>query len=545
MATTADHLLPQRLAGVLPDSYTFTVHHISQPPSKCNALYSAPPNQRPDRTYCEGHFLTVSIDVPSTITSASDPNPPPPDKVIILGLEVIVYTTAFSTTIFISKADSTGYLNLLNLPKGTSSPIREVCTTFIDYLIESRKRKDVQLVVSLFARAQSQYLFPGSVDNPGKHVLDDRGLIKWWCRVLNPLVEATPSSTNPVGVKAYLVVPGLDAHETKAFVPRTAPSSGWSMTHPLREISHYTKEFDWVPARCLIPKFPDDPKSRFRDELDDESARSGEMKNTGNWKSVKSLETFWEMMAFRQECSSGRMTGFMWLVSDVAPQRSDGDSTSVPCTSLNESSRPAIPETPKKQRIQVTQVTPSTTPRKLFRSKIDQALTDSEVDTRRDKAEKKQKEKEKKKRRGGFVLTREPRVKTSYHPSFSKIPVSTPHYYWPAVGRGERVIGDADLKHIVELVQHLDFSTLDKAVASTKRLIREASEGREWGWDVVGTKKMPTSARLAGASTDGKVTNDLSGLVKRRRAPEGENTNGFQSPVNVLTDGLVRKKPKI
>ncbi|KAL2207991.1 H3 K56 histone acetylation protein KAT11 [Sarocladium strictum] len=545
MATTADHPLPQRLAAVLPDNHVFTIHHISQPPSKCNALYSAPPNERPDRTYCESHFLTVSIDVPSTSATTRSASPPV-DKVIILGLEVLVYSTAFSTTIFVSKADSTGYLTLLKLPKGTPSPIREVCTTFIDYLIESRRRKDVQLVVSLFARAQSQYLFPGSVDNAGKHVLDDRGLIKWWCRVLSPIVEAPPSTISPVGVKGYLIVPGLDPHETKAFVPRTAATS-WSMTHPLREISHYTKEFDWVPARCLIPLFPDDPKSRFRDELDDESARSGEMKNTGNWKSVKNLETFWEMMAFRQECSSGRMTGFIWLVSDVTPPKKVEDiepAVISPSASFSEEAFPAVPSTPQKQRIAVTQVTPSTTPRKLFASKNDKAIDDTKIDPKREKVKAKQKEKDKKKRRAGFVRTRSPRVKTSYSASFSKIPVSTAHYHWPAIGRGERVLSESDLKHIVELVQHLDFSTLDKAVASTKRLVNEAGHGRPWGWDVVGTRKSP--AAYASGNAESKPMNDLSGLVKRKRNPGGSETNGTgTAQVNVLNAGLVRKKPKV
>ena len=33
---------------------------------------------------------------------------------------------------------------------------------------------------------------------------------------------------------------------------------------------------------------------------------------TGQWRSVRGLEQFWEMMSFRQECSSGRLVGFLW-----------------------------------------------------------------------------------------------------------------------------------------------------------------------------------------------------------------------------------------
>ena len=543
MASAAANPLQRHLAAVLPESHTFTIHHISTPPSKCSALYSAPPNERADRTYCESHFLTVSIDSPTTTSTSSKTTSKPLNKVIILGLEVLIYTTAFSTTIFVSKADSTGYLQLLKLPKGTPSPIREICSAFIDYLVESRKRNEVQLIVSLFARAQSQYLFPGSVDNPGKHVLDDRGLIKWWCRVLTPLVEAPPSTTNPAGIKGYLIVPGLDVHETKSFIPRTPGASSWSMTHPLREISHYTKEFDWVPARCLIPRFPDDPKSRFRDELDDESARSGEMRTTGNWKSVRTLETFWEMMAFRQECSSGRMTGFIWLVSNIASETTQQaiklDSI-TPNTSFQEDNAPALPETPKKQRIAISQVTPSTTPRKLFPTKSEQANTQSAAS--RPKTKKKLKAKDKKKHRTGLVRTRSPRVKTSYNASFSKIPISTPYYHWPIAGRGERVLSEADSKHITEQVQHLDFSTLEKAMASTRRFVNEAGQGRPWGWDVVGTRPLLTVAAMAEQGQSESKTNDLSGIIKRKR--KNEETKGAPE-VNVLNAGLVRKKPKV
>ncbi|KAJ4163007.1 hypothetical protein NW754_014429 [Fusarium falciforme] len=242
-----DDDLQSRLASVLPSGYEFSIYHISTPPTKTDPLYSPPRTSALNEPTARIIFLPYE----------------PKKQVLVLGVEVFIYTTARSTTLFVSKADSTGYLNLLELPKGTSSPIREICAAFVGFLIEKRRRKDIQFVVNLFARAQDQYLFPGSVDYSGKHVLDDRGLIKWWCRVLDPLL----STKTWKSARGYIVVPGLEMYETRALTPRSGDSR-WEFTHPLERISHYSKEFDWVPPRCLIPHFPDDPKSRFWDELE-------------------------------------------------------------------------------------------------------------------------------------------------------------------------------------------------------------------------------------------------------------------------------------
>ncbi|RTE68300.1 hypothetical protein BHE90_017324 [Fusarium euwallaceae] len=510
-----DDDLQNRLASVLPSGYDFSVYHISTPPTKTDPLYSPPPNERPERTYCENHFLAVSIDAPTQASESKDAEAGDELKkqVLVLGVEVFIYTTARSTTLFVSKADSTGYLNLLELPKGTSSPIREICAAFVGFLIEKRRRKDIQFVVNLFARAQDQYLFPGSVDYSGKHVLDDRGLIKWWCRVLNPLLGTkTWKST-----KGYIVVPGLETYETRALTPRSADSR-WEFTHPLERISHYSKEFDWVPPRCLIPHFPDDPKSRFWDELEEEAASSQAMKTTGSWKSVKTLDMFWEMMAYRQECSSGRMTGFIWLVF--------GDEEEVEPAKSNESSQSTIPppETPKKQRI--TQITPNTTPRKLFPSKTD--------------AEEKAKPKKKKAKRKtlkGPIIARQPRIKTKNRNYLLDTPATTAYYSWTPEGRGERTVDENDYKRIVELLLHLDFATLNKAVGSTRRWVSEVGGRAKWGVVVKGTRE-PAKVEAAGD----KQVNNLSGLVKRKRTDS--TTDDGPGKVNVLAAGLVKKKPK-
>jgi len=544
----SSRVLLARLAGVLPQGHGFGIYHLSTPPTKTKALFHPPPDAHPDRTYCENHFLAVTINADRGNPSAGDGEDGAGKRaqVMVLALEVFIFTTAFSTIVFVSKADSTGYLQLLGLPKGTPSPIREVASTFVSYLLEQRRRKGIQSVISLFARAQSQYLFPGSVENAGKHVLDDRGLVRWWCRVLNPLLEE-PCDRSPLqrrpwrDVHGYLIVPGLDVYETRAFLPRTASASNnWTVGHPLIEISHYSQEYDWVPPRSLIPRYPDDPKSRFRDELDLESSRWKE--EMGTWKSVKTLDQFWEMMAFRQECSSGRLTGFIWVVFDPKDVPNSTSSSTqattpsllTPTASFSDSFPPNPPSTPPRRLLGPGATTPRSSP--LKHAGTPGTVTQSPV----------KRSKPKKKALTGRIVPRQPRVKTHLSNKLAAQPVSTAYYYWPPEGRGERLVDEALYKRCTELLLHLDFATLEKGVNSTTRWISEVGMGAEWGFDIVGRRELPTQV-VNGAG--GRTVNNLSGLVKRKRAPEGSNEGGpnlgGEEPVgkiNVLGAGLIRKK---
>ncbi|KAL2265933.1 hypothetical protein VTJ83DRAFT_5285 [Remersonia thermophila] len=517
--------LRERLASVLPQGYKFGVHHISTPPTRTEPLCPAPPGQRPDKTYRESHFLAVSIHPPDKATTAapakrSSPGADQPkapevrDRTLAFAVEVFVFTTAYQTTLFVSKADSTGYLHLLGLPKDAPSPIRQVCTTFLAYLLDHRRRNHVQSVVNLFARAQSQYLFPGSVHNSGKHVLDDWGLVRWWCRVLNPLIEVSRKGSW-AGTKGYLLVPGLEEGEMRAFIPRT-PGSGenWTIGHPLERISHHTRDLGRVPPRCLIPGYPDDPKARFRDELDEEV--SNQKQNIAAWKSVRSLEQFWEMMAFRQECSSGRLTGFIWLVFDPNP--------------LEASAQPHV--------------------------KIPRAAS-SKTDKKRLK--------KKQKKLTGPIIPRAPRIKTHVRNSLVNRPTMTAYYYWPPEGRGDKLVTEADYKRIMELLLHLDFSTIEKAVGSSRRWINEAGVGDDVvsNVDVVGKAALSGSSAANGPadSTSSAAVTNLTSLVRRKNAPRPSDHDIRQSAVptepakeapvvnasipqqvNILSGSLVRKR---
>ncbi|KAI0119042.1 histone acetylation protein-domain-containing protein [Daldinia grandis] len=538
------HPLVVELAKVLPKDRKFTAYHLSTPPTTteplCHPPAYNPSNDSTDRrpskplkTYCEKHFLAISI-------GAGEEGAHLDKQVLVLGLEIYIYTTSFSTIIFVSKADTTGYLNLLNLPQGTPSPIREVITCFLAFLIANRRRQTKQLVVNLFARAQSQYLFPGSVENSGKHVLDDRGLVKWWCRVFNSLLEGTdyqdvrePSDA----IHGYLVIPGLDNYETRAFLPRTSlAASNWTLNHPLEKISPYANDPSSfgsnIHPRSLIPTYPDDPKARFVQELEESIAEKAKVLN--GWKTPKTLGQFWEMMAFRQECSSGRLTGFMWVVIESRPNPKSSSSTvksaatiSTPNASL---SAPA------------DDVTPPTSPRSAQRGNASLATPNtlsSKLSTPR--ARKLRRKRKAKKVLSGPIIPRKPQIKTHQRAQFPK-QIETPYYLWPENGRGQVVLSDNSYKRAVEVLLHLEFKTLEHAIASTARWTKEVNMGENWALGIIGERAGIDST--ASLSTSGTI-NHLSGMVRKRSADEITNGTTSSPAVNTLGGGLIRKKAKL
>ncbi|KAI1450101.1 histone acetylation protein-domain-containing protein [Annulohypoxylon stygium] len=541
--------LVAELTKVLPKDRKFKAYHLSTPPVITEPLCHPPASKsivdsktladlktkskdklaiKPLKTYCEKHFLAISIGAANDDTSSDK-------QVLILGIEIYIYSTSFSTTIFVSKADSTGYLNLLNLPKGTPSPIREVTSCFLAFLVAKRRRPTKQLVVNLFARSQSQYLFPGSIKNNGKHVLDDRGLVKWWCRVFNSLLEGDQyldARDLWSNIHGYLTIPGLDNYESRAFLPRTSAAvTNWTLGHPLEKISPYTSDpgafGSNIYPRSLIPTYPDDPKARFVQEL--EEATPDKTKVLHGWRTPKTLDQFWEMMAFRQECSSGRMTGFMWIVFEPqtplgpnSPKTGSAAEIPTPDASFDGSVEKAVPPISRHGQQDVTSsMSPPASPSKQ---------------TRRRKVKFSWRHKSKK-RLTGPIIPRQPRIKTEGK-DFPKL-TETPYYFWPEEGRGQVVLSDNAYKRAIEVLLHLEFGTLKQAIESTARWTNEVNMGKPWTLDVVGERIIITPTT---SSDSNGAINNLSGVIKRKRG--SDNTTTPISPVNTLGDGLVRKKAK-
>ncbi|RDL36471.1 uncharacterized protein BP5553_05823 [Venustampulla echinocandica] len=545
----ASPVLMQCLAPLLPKDVSFKIYHLSTPPTRTAAIYSAPPGARPDRTYCESHFLSVSIQTPVTA------NGPESTEVLVYAIETLVYSTAYDTTFFVSKADSTGYLHLLELPKGTPSPLKNITAAFLQYLVEHRERPNIRSVVSLFARAQDQYLFPGSVEYSGKHVLDDRGLVRWWCRVLDPLIQESRSPPLPISsqwdtVKGYLIIPGLDARETMSFIPKRASgeSSPWTIGHPLRVVSRHPND---APPRCLIPHFPDDPKARFLDELDDEVTK-GQDSSSGQWRSVKTVEQFWDMMAFRQECSAGRLVGFIWIVLAPKSQRKPAEISieGQPAETYDNGSKIGRPNDP------TFPITPSTSFTAPSQTKQTSPSVKSESygsppPSQQSATSSRSRGPSKRKKLTGTIIPREPRAKTQNTNSFVDRSESTPYYSWPAQGRGQIIMDESDYKRITELLLRLDFANLDLAASSSSRWINEvAASGNStdaWGQTVTGAQSLEIQDKSSAAGV-----NTLSvGLVRKKRkgGPEDSRnaplvpTVDVPTPsVNVLGANMIKKK---
>ncbi|KAJ5562455.1 hypothetical protein N7535_003091 [Penicillium sp. DV-2018c] len=526
--------LADLLAKVLPTGLEITLRHVSSTPTPCEALFAAAPGQVSEPTFCENHFLSVSIE------------PDDEGETIIFGIEVLVYNTAHLTTIFVSKADSTGYLHHLKIPPKVSV-LRLISNTFLSFLARSRQRPGVRLVISLFARAQNQYLFPGSIENAEKHVLDDRGLIKWWCRALDPILrEHEPESAiqekkevdqtveaAKASATAYLIVPGCDRFETRNFFPPTAKKDPqdrprWLNSYPLKQLYHDPS----APPRCLVPRFPDDPKTRFLIDLDDELPEEKEGQpvapNAGYWRSVTSLDQFWEMMTFRQECSAGRLVGFVWLVINPPGLMNSTSMESQTRTSTNQSqiSNGADAAIPQTQTAQV----------------------------QGDQSESKEPSTEK-------TTTISNLPDTSLDPPRGDGASAINPFHWPETGRGQVVLSEADYKKMMDTV--LDhFYDKSEIVASTKAYVDQVcslADQLTWGKKIVGSN---TPSSDASQPVEAQTNNILDlGLLRKRKKSVGADNNPVADEVpapgasgdtpvsepagvNVLNASLVRKKKK-
>ncbi|KAJ5164990.1 uncharacterized protein N7500_006820 [Penicillium coprophilum] len=526
------------LAKMLPTGVEVIVRHVSSTPTPCEALFAAAPGQVSEPTFCENHFLSVSID------SNDD------GETIIFGMEVMVYNTAHLTTIFVSKADSTGLLHLLKLPRKVSV-LRLVSNTFLSFLARTRQRPGVRLVVSLFARAQNQYLFPGSIENAEKHVLDDRGLIKWWCRVLDPILrehepESAPQETKALdqtveafkaSATAYLIVPSCDRFETRNFFPPTAKADAkdrprWLNSYPLKQLCHDPS----APPRCLVPRFPDDPKTRFLIDLDSELPEEKEgqpvIANAGRWRSVRSLDQFWEMMSFRQECSAGRLVGFLWLVINPPGLMNS--------TSMESQTRGSSDNSLVSNRTEILGTIGN-------EEQVQNGSRQSEKNATLTEA-----------RTNSTTADTSPKV---LHDGGSS---TVNPFDWPEAGRGQVVLSEADYKTMMDSV--LDhFYDKKEVVASTKLYVDQVSSLADeltWGKKVVGSNTISSTISQP-VNTNTNNVLDL-GLIRKRKKSLGESNtlgvNQTQPPnesgdtqlappepagVNVLNASLVRKKKKI
>jgi regulator of Ty1 transposition protein 109 len=422
----------------------------------------------------------------------------------------------------------------------------------VSWLARERHREGKKLVVSLFARAQDQYLFPASIDNKNKHVLDDRGLVKWWCRVLDPIIwqyraedERKPfaerlassaacngSARSPQATaKGYLVIPGFEPYDTLRYLPPPPVANAprrWATTHPLLGIAPHPA----APPRCLVPHFPDDPKARFLDELDEELPDRGTdamvadggtpSRSSGIWKSVKTLDQFWEFMAFRQECSSGRIVGFIWVV--ITPPE------------------PTIPEEDEEEPSQQSAL-----------QSFSQIESQKSVSSPRRRTNAKRR---RNKLEYGPIPLKLPRIKqtsselsttsnASNNSASKNVPERTPYYVWPWDSRGTICFSTKDYDRAHEVLIQQNFGTRASTANATKRWKEEIAVlggVHEWGWTVTGKKAFSNNPASAASNEVTPVT--VMG-VRKKRKPEAAPAVPPAEDVRALDFELVRKKAKV
>lgn len=506
--------LKEELANSLPQGFECRIRYVRSQPKACDPLFSASGNQAAEKTRLSSHFLTVSIDQSPPVENGSV-------DTLVLGIEVLVYSTKYLTTMFVSKADSTGYL-----PQQRPSPSRSIITTFLRWLSSNERQRHPSrtLVISLFARAQSQYLFPGSADNSSKHVLDDRQLIKWWARVLDPIFPAESSADTDSLYDGYITVPGYERGELRQFMPPSNNKSGararWKPGNPLPELARIRRAPIDAPPRTLLPVFPDDPKARFIQDLDgevgisDDNTVSPSKRHSGKWSTIRDLDRFWEAMEFRQECSSGRMVGFIWLVMRSAEPLQDQPAT-------QHESQDSLP------------------------------ASQDDVSSQRDSVEADAKNPAKRRRKplSGPIVPRQPRLKggSSSHTASSDLAGMLD----TNVGNGIVLSKDGYDKAIQTLL-HLDFASAKTAAASTEKWVSAVSAiaglQADWSIHVRGTVHLMSS--VAGNTGSGAVVNDLGGMIRKKRKNTDDtasqvDVNVADAPaVNTLSSSMIRKKPK-
>lgn len=513
--------LPNRLAAAIPSGVDFSCFHVSTKPAPSSALFSPIPSQPEDTTTCESHFLAIST------TEDGDRK-----QLLIFAVEVLIFATSSLTFIFVSKADSSGFSSYLHSPKNAPSVISTVTSTFIDFLLEPRLHNS-RVVVSLFARAQNQYLFPGSIDNPGKHVLNDRQLIKWWTRVLDRTLRHPDHDSDPdLKATAHLVVPGCDHGETKAFFPSSskldlATHPKWFNSYPVELLVADALQ----PPRFVLPRLPDDPKARFLDDLDNDFTN-----DQGQWRSVRSLSDFWEMMSYRQECSAGRLVGFVWMVFTRRQPEKPGPTTNLAAPQLT------TPECSQMQGNTVTEAPYVLEQHVSLAAALESPPSSSPIPN--------------------LWRDTHSEPKDDLHGRQSLVDSTITQHC--NIGRdladstkGQIVIDSDQYEHLMDFLLQTDFTGEDLAVNSTRDWINkilEISQASAFGYSIRGGLVLAEAQQpMAGTEIPTSQTiNVLTNIRKKRKVEPADAESGaamgrpesLQETVNALPTALVRKKPK-
>ncbi|WWC68528.1 uncharacterized protein I206_102457 [Kwoniella pini CBS 10737] len=223
-------------------------------------------------------------------------------KVLVTAISAYLYTfpSNSSSILYISKIDSSGY---------TPIPLpltRILIVSFLTYFLDTLPNIRIQL----FARAQKQYLFANSSKNLNKKVLSGSGLCKWWKGVYEETIithmKSRSSSALYVGAqqsnksqekedyKLNYLIPGYEELESLNLLGKGKELPNdlkWSYIPPFNTpifASSSSKSNTNLPESLatLIPSLPDDPKTRFLEELVTDHFQKNSSSN-GNSRRIK------------------------------------------------------------------------------------------------------------------------------------------------------------------------------------------------------------------------------------------------------------------
>lgn len=307
MSKTTSMSLEELLRAVLPKGKAFEALLLRNVPVETHPLVTA------KRNTTEPSPLTVKTQHLFVLFYAGK---------VIFGLEIYVYLTLQSSvtsplydgerTIFISKADTTGYANCaVSYKKVTKVVIQYILSLdpniyLLDVLPRSRDystidsslitkktspekalrklsdrlskgtqslekplygafnrsyhcARHIDTKLCLFTRPASQYLFAESSKNPEKHVVDGEQLLKWWIGILDEILLENFQD----GTQAKIRIPGEDSTKVRRYL-RNTQYGHW-------EAGDVFGTDDRDLAAFQIPLFPDDPKTRFLRQLAEEN----------------------------------------------------------------------------------------------------------------------------------------------------------------------------------------------------------------------------------------------------------------------------------
>ncbi|AMD22771.1 HHR002Cp [Eremothecium sinecaudum] len=314
------------LSRILLKDHSFQLVQLQSPPCECDHIIAVDELKKDPtqvKTVKSEHFITISY-----------------NEKVFYALEVMVYIIVDNVDakaerfIFISKADTSGYCDVKVSTRLITRAILEYLISIdpLHYLAKvqlldkedvsneespsatskdkpenqtdvevgagshvDQKIKEPTFVfidcpyqfitkISLFTRAEAQYLFPDSADSPNKHLLSGQKLLRWWLSIIDDLLSTNFESDSI----ARLQIPGEEKKTINLYL-RNMQFKNWQVG----DIFHDSED---ELAMYRIPVFEDDPKGRFLSELEQE----------GRVAAVK-FSTFWLEIQARSEFRLGAL----------------------------------------------------------------------------------------------------------------------------------------------------------------------------------------------------------------------------------------------